>query len=97
MKKTHDLAVKLRSYTDRNGDTKNAYENVGSVMTNDDGSKFLLLKRTFNPAGVPNPDSRDTLVISIFPIKEQGQEQQPAQQRQSPPQQAPAYDDDIPF
>lgn len=68
-KKTHDLAVKVGTY-EKNGETKGKYENVGSVMKDEDGSSMILLKRTFNPAGVPNPDNKDSVIISRFEIKE---------------------------
>ena len=73
-KKIRDLAVKTGSYTDRDGNTKGRYKNVGSLMESDDGSKFILLDTTFNPAGVPNPDNRDNVLISIFEMKDQDEE-----------------------
>ena len=101
-KKIRDLAVKTGSYTDRDGNTKGRYKNVGSLMESDDGSKFILLDTTFNPAGVPNPDNRDNVLISIFELREEGggQRQQSAPVRQAPQQQssgANVADDDIPF
>ena len=101
VKKVKDLAVKTGSYTDSTGAQKGRYLNVGSLMKSDDGSFFILLNTTFNPAGVPNPDNRDNVLISVFDLREQGDApaQRPAQ-RQAPAQQsAPATlsDDDIPF
>lgn len=69
-RKIKDLAVKTVSYTDRNGETKNRYENVGSILQMDDGSKMMLLKRSFNPAGVPFRENSDQIVISLFDPKE---------------------------
>ena len=65
MKKLYDLAVKTGTY-EKDGETKNRYENVGSVMEKDDGGKFIFLNRTFNPAGVPNPDNRSNVILSMF-------------------------------
>lgn len=102
-KKIRDLAVKTGSYTDRDGNTKGRYKNVGSLMESDDGSKFILLDTTFNPAGVPNPDNRDNVLISIFELREEGggQRQQSAPVQRQAPQQPPSVanfdDDDIPF
>lgn len=105
IKKTHDLAVKTGSYQDSNGDTKGRYVNVGAVWEKDDGSTFFSLLRTFNPAGVPNPDNKDSVLISRFPVKPRdGQQKAPAQQ-QNAPAAKPAntgsgfddMDDDIPF
>lgn len=67
-KKTHDLAVKVGTYT-VDGQEKARWLNVGRVMTIDDGGEMFLLNRTFNPAGVP-PDERgsDAVVIRKFEV-----------------------------
>lgn len=77
-RKIKDLAVKVGSYTDRNsGQDKSKFENVGALMQSDDGSMFVMLKRTFNPAGVPGQDGRESLLISAFdPRPPQGQQSQ---------------------
>ena len=86
--KTHDLTVKVGEYQ-KGGETKGRYENVGQILSDGD-NKLLLLKRTFNPAGVPNPDDKDSVILSVFPVREQGA-----------PKDAPAagggFDDAIPF
>lgn len=66
-----DLCVKVGSY-EKNGETKNRYENIGAKWENNEGGHFYTLKRTFNPAGVPNPDNKDSIILSIFDKKEQG-------------------------
>jgi hypothetical protein len=78
--KISDLAVKTGSYTDAQNQTKGRYENIGSLMQGDDGM-FLILKRTFNPAGVPNPDNKDSVIVSCFEQKNDNQ-QAPQQQGQ---------------
>lgn len=67
-KKIRDVCLAVREYQDRNtGETKKAYKNVGALMQNDeDGSYFILLERTFNPAGAPNKDGKDTVLLSCF-------------------------------
>ena len=55
--KTHDLVVKTGEYQ-QNGETKSRYENIGSMMEGDNGP-FLIMKRTFNPAGVVNPENKE--------------------------------------
>jgi len=100
-KKIYDLAVKVGQYTDSNGETKNRYVSVGRVMQRDDGGKFLMIDRTFNPAGVPNPENRDSVVVSMFEARD-GQQQAPAQQRPAqqqsrPPMDPTPADDPIPF
>lgn len=99
-KKLYDLAVKTGEYQ-KNGETKGRYENVGAVFSNDEGGKFITLKRTFNPAGVPNPDGRDSLILSMFEPRDQ--DDAPPRQRSGSSgggtsrQSAPPEDDDIPF
>jgi len=81
--KIRDLAVKVSEYTDGQGQTKGRYENVGSMMKGEDGGVFLIFKRTFNPAGVSNPDGRDSIMISCFELREEAQKapQAPVPQR----------------
>jgi hypothetical protein len=108
--KISDLAVKTGEY-EKDGETKGRYENVGSMWENDEGEQMLSLKRTFNPAGVPNPGDRDSVIISMFEPRQQNgggnsgnsrdsgnsRGQQLEQSRGSKP--APRRDegDDIPF
>ncbi len=81
MQKLYDAVVKTGEYTDVQGNTKGRYENVGSVMQGDNG-QFLILKRTFNAAGVPNPDNKDSVIVSFFEQNNQGQQQQGGYQQQ---------------
>lgn len=66
-RKVYDVAVRTGSYKDREGNDKSRFENIGSVMKGDDGNFFMLMKRTFNPAGVPtkNPGD-DNILVSMF-------------------------------
>ena len=78
-KKIRDVVVKVGEYTDRNtGDVKGRFENVGALMQNDDeaGSFFIMLKRTFNPAGVPKQDDRESILLSCYVLKDQREGQQ---------------------
>ena len=75
-KKVADLAVKTGTYQ-KGGETKNRYENIGSVFQDDNGGEFMTLKRTFNPAGVPNPDNKDSVIISKFAVREQTEAPEP--------------------
>ena len=81
--KLYDLVVKTGEYQS-NGETKARYENIGSVMQGDNG-QFAIMKRTFNPAGVPNPDGKDSIIVSMFEPKnnqQQGNFNQQQQQQQ---------------
>ncbi len=96
-RKLYDLAVKTGSYTDRNGEEKGRWKNIGSVLQMDDGGKVILIDRSFNPAGVPFREGSDQIMVSMFPPKDQdGQApaQAPAARRAPAPSGA---DDDIPF
>lgn len=70
MKKVYDLSVKVDEYTDATGQKKAKWQNVGTVMEGDDGRRFVLLDRTFNPAGVPNEGNRPNVLISMFEPKQ---------------------------
>ena len=90
-----DAVVKLRSYTDRDGNLKAQWHNVGALMRGDDGNEFLLLDRHFNPAGIPNPDGRGNVIISFFDPKVEEGRPRPDPARQAPAKGTP--DDEIPF
>lgn len=64
MAKTHDLAVKVGEF-EKDGKMKGRYENVGAVMESQNGP-YILLKKTFNPAGVPG--DKESIILSMFPV-----------------------------
>jgi len=88
-KKLFDLTVKTGSYTNRDGEEKGRYKNVGVVMEGNDGGMFLLLDRTFNPAGV---GVGEACLISMFEPKPRQQSQQHQE-----PQAGYNQPDDVPF
>lgn len=94
-KKLRDLAVKTGEYTNREGETKGKWQNIGALLESDEGSRFLLIDRWFNPAGLPNPDNRGNIMVSLFKPKEK--ENKPSENTASPPSPADDFDDDIPF
>tara|TARA_R100001039_G_C1851908_1_gene112611 strand:- start:4152 stop:4472 length:321 start_codon:yes stop_codon:yes gene_type:complete len=82
--KIMDITVKTGEYQDpQSGMTKGRYQNVGSLMLGDDGRQFIILERWFNPAGIPNPQNRPSVILSLF--EPNGQQAAPAPQQ--PPQQ----------
>jgi len=88
--KLRDIAVKTGEYQDRtSGQMKGRWQNVGALMKGDDGNEFIILHRWFNPAGVPNPDNRDSVLMSCFKPDRQGQQggQSQAPQNTAPPAQ----------
>lgn len=99
-KKIYDLAVKTGSYTNSMGETKNRWLNVGAVMQADDGGKFIMLQKTFNPAGVQDERGGESILLSMFEPKQR--DQQPSQaamahEAQKPGTAASDVDDDVPF
>lgn len=92
--KLMDITVKTGEYQDpQSGMPKGRYQNVGSLMAGDDGRQFIILERWFNPAGVPNPQDRSSVILSLFePNNGQqapAQQQPPPQNYNQPPQQPP--------
>ena len=77
--KTHDLAVKVGSYTNQQGETKGRYQNVGALMQGDNGP-FIMLAKWFNPAGVQDGHGGESILISVFEPRQEGQQapQRPA-------------------
>lgn len=100
-RKIYDLAVKTGEYKNQSGEMKGRWQNVGAVMQSDDGSKFIMMAKWFNPAGVQDAKGGESILLSMFPPKEPGavagqQNQAPQQGRQAPRQNS-GMDDDIPF
>ena len=69
--KKFDLCVRM-SYTDKNGDNKTSWENVGMMMENGNGP-YLLIKPWINFAGFPRDEGRSHLIVSLFEHKENEQ------------------------
>jgi len=98
-RKTHDLAVVVRKYTDREGNTKKQWQTIGARITYDDGGQSLLIDRHINLAGLPG---EGPVRVSLFePKPREGYEQAAPRNTQGPAPQpstggAP-YEDDIPF
>lgn len=67
--KKYDLCVKCGTYTDRNGNEKVLWENIGALMENGNGP-YILLKPYINLAGFPRDEGRNHLIVSLFELKE---------------------------
>lgn len=78
-KKIKNLCVATSKYTNREGNEKTNWLNIGAIIQKDDGGKFMIMNRTFNPAGVPNPDNKDIFIVSMFDVdkKDGAQESEP--------------------
>jgi hypothetical protein len=95
MSKKYDLAVKVGSYTDNNGATKNRYKNIGALMTGNDGGEYILLEKTFNPAGVAS--DRESIMVSLFKPKDSNQSSHNEAKQDGYAQQPDVGTDEIPF
>lgn len=67
MAKTHDLAVKIGSY-EKDGKTKNRYLNIGAIFAGEKG-QYMLLNKTFNPAGIVDERNGNSIIVSMFEVK----------------------------
>ena len=86
----YELAVKTGSYTDKAGNEKSRWQNVGHLHTHE-GRRYITLSRTFNPAGVPaRNEGDDRVFISCFEPK--AKDDAPKSARGQAP-----LDDEIPF
>lgn len=76
-KKVYDLAVKTGTYEVSPGQTKGRWVNVGAVMEMPDGGRFIMLDRTFNPAGVPDLSGKgsDSVLLTMFEANQQSGQQ----------------------
>jgi len=79
MAKKYDIVAKIGEYHS-NGETKNRYLNVGAVMTGEHGP-YMLLNKTFNPAGVPGDPHKDSILLSLFEPRDKPEQSAPAHTR----------------
>lgn len=94
MAKKYDLVVKVGEYTDGQGQTKGRFKNVGVMMEGQNGP-YILLDRTFNPAGVSGNEGRESIIVSMYePRDNAGGVQQNSGQQQHSQKKANAYRDD---
>jgi len=68
MRKIKDLVVKTGTYNKRDGSEAANWLKVGGLFEGDKG-QFILLDRTFNPAGVAGQEGKGTILISLFDEK----------------------------
>lgn len=68
----HELCVVTGHYVDREGKEKNQWQKVGVELETESGGRIILLNRWFNPAGLPDPENRGTVMLSLFDPKTPG-------------------------
>lgn len=74
---SQDLLVKTGEY-EQNGETKARWRKIGRIVDSEKGP-FMLLERTFNPAGVPDARDSDSILVTIRPSDQDGQRSQSTQ------------------
>lgn len=85
-RKLFDLAVAVSHYTDKNGNDKNRYVNIGGIYEGDYG-KFMMLEAHFNPAGVQRKDGSSSIIVKMFTPKDKNSQTLGA---------STAYENDLP-
>lgn len=83
MAKKYDVVAVVGKYIDQTGQEKLRYETVGAVIQNQSGGFNLLLKKTFNPAGLADPD-KESIILSLFEPRPQNGQQAAGQQAPRP-------------
>jgi len=99
MAKVYDLAIKTGEYTDNQGQTKGRYTKLGVVMSGSDGGQFMLLEPQIDIAGclmlqnnmavARGAPARDSVMVSMFEPKQEGQAPQQMQPQMQPQMQQP--------
>lgn len=67
--KKYDIAVKVGSYTDTQGNEKARYKNIGAVWQKDDGGTYLALDSTIVTMElqyIANPKRSERIICSMF-------------------------------
>lgn len=92
--KKYDVSAKVGSYQ-KDGETKTIWKTIGQVR--DDGNgEYLLIDKTFNPAGLPCDPNKDQVSLSLFtPRNDKGVTQSVTQTNTPTP--LPDVNSNIPF
>lgn len=98
-----DLAVVTGSFKDNTGSVRKNWLTIGSIVENDKGEQYILLKSYVNLAALPRPGDSDAVTVSCFMPRPKGV----SPHTPPPPGPIPKYadnrpkpddlDDDIPF
>ena len=89
--KLYNICASTGKFTDNSGKSKNRYVRVGSVLKGDYGA-YIILDAHFNPAGIPRKDGSSSIILSLFPPKDNDSGYSPAQDYNNPD----FYQQDVP-
>ena len=89
--KLYNICASTGKFTDNSGNSKNRYVRVGSVLKGDYGA-YIILDAHFNPAGIPRKDGSSSIILSLFPPKDNDSGYSPAQDYNNPDY----YQQDVP-
>lgn len=68
--KVYDLVVTTGQYVDKQGNQKREYETIGTVFQGQKGM-YAIMKKTFNPAGVPS--DRSSFFVNFYEPRDRNQ------------------------
>ena len=99
--KLYDLAVARLKYKTPDGKDKTVWDNICSVLQDQDqqGNKysFIMLKKSFCPAGIPSKEGSDSIRVSLFKPKDKNSRSNNAQGYQPQQQSYNSYDNSPQF
>jgi hypothetical protein len=72
MGKLADVAVVVGSFK-KDGQEKFKWKTVGALIEGANGKQYVMLDKTFNPAGVPTKEGSDQITLSFFYDKDRQQ------------------------
>lgn len=83
------LAVANGQYTNREGQLKTRWVNVGVIGVSQNGKEYMLIDPTINFAAFQREEGKDMVMVGIFEEQQQGQPQQQHAPQQKQPYQPP--------
>lgn len=81
--KLYNICATTGKFNDRNGNTKNRYIRVGSVLKGEYGP-YIMLDAHFNPAGIPRKDGSTSIILYLFKPLDNDNDNSPAQDYNNP-------------
>lgn len=70
-RKVADIKARVGEYTNKNGEVKGRWVDVGYVLELDNGGKMRCYYPYINLAGLPKKDGHDSVVLSEFDVKDE--------------------------